>query len=70
MEITDAGEYENIITWDYESPSNVSYKHSIVSLDKRISSDEWETVINEKIQTNRELNVTEMQGMNIGSGLK
>lgn len=57
-EITDTGEYENVITWDYESPSSVPYKHSIVSLDKRVSSDEWETVINEKIQTDRQLNVT------------
>ncbi|MBA1336511.1 MAG: hypothetical protein HPY66_2946 [Firmicutes bacterium] len=54
IEITSSGDYQNTIAWSYESPVDAPYKHSIVSIDRSIGDHEWETIISNKIQTDRE----------------
>ena len=54
IEITRMGTLVNRLSWDYKSPDQADYKHSIVSLYKLVN-DDYVPVFENQIQTKREL---------------
>ena len=55
-EVTQSTSIKNTITWDYDSPDNIPYKHSEVSLYK-IEGNTKTPVFENRIQEDREINV-------------
>jgi hypothetical protein len=53
-EVTRNTSYENRFEWGYQSPDNIEYKESIVTLEKWVGGD-WQTVFENQRQTERYL---------------